>query len=280
MGIVAGLLTMFGLGMADFLGAQSSRTIGSVLSVFWVQAIGFVFALFYFLLNFSSFNAEMVLDFIFVLIVIGFLQTIGYMSFYKGLKDGQVSLVSPLGASFVVVTVILSVIFFKETLRLNQVLAVILIICGTILVSINLEELRKIKKFIILKGTREGIVAMFAWGISLFLIVPAIRELGWFIPIFLFRFFVVLFLAAYIFFSKKSFGAGFGTSPWATLIPLGFLDIGAFFTYSFGVGGEYVSIVAPVAASFPLVTIIMASIFLKEKIVLNQAIGIFGIISG
>ena len=54
----------------------------------------------------------------------------------------------------------------------------------------------------------------------------------------------------------------------------------AFFAYAFGIRGEQVSIIVAIVAAFPLVTIVLARIFLKERLVLNQALGIASVITG
>lgn len=280
MGILSGILSMLGWGTADFLGAESSRKIGNVLTLFWMQIVGFVVAFVYFLINFSSFNLKDVQRFLPLLVIICFLQTIAYLAYYKGLKEGQVSLVTPIGASWAMITVILSVIFLKEILQRNQIIAIILIIFGITLASINIKELLKIKKFSVFRGTKEGLIAMLGWGVSLFLIVFPSKTLGWFLPVFLFRLFAILFLTFYIFISKKSFKINPQPSLLGLLLSIGLLDIGAFFAYSFGVSGEYTSIVAPIAASFPLVTILLAKVFLRERIAPNQIFGIAGIVAG
>ena len=283
MGIISGLFSMFGWGVADFLAAKASRKIGYILTLFWMQTIGLLVAIIYFLAKFQSFNMGGIIKFLPTFIIIGFLQIVGYLAFYRGLEKGQVSLVSPIGASWAIITVILSVIFFKEPLLKNQIVSIILIILGIILVSTNFQEplkIRRLKTFSGISGTKEGLIAMFGWGISLFLIVPAVKTLGWFLPIFLFRVFMILFLGSFIFFSKRSFKISPRLPLLVILVPIGFLDIGAFFVYSFGVSRAYSSIVAPIAAAFPLITILLAKIFLKEKIVLNQIFGIAAILCG
>lgn len=273
---------MLGWGTADFLAAKSSRRIGSIFTLFWVQIIGFFVAAIYFLINLSSFNLNNIPRFLILLIIIGLLQIIAYLAFYNGLEKGQVSLVSPIGSSWGMITVILSVIFFNEALQISQIIAILLIILGIVLISIDIKELFNIKKLTVVTGAKEGFVAMLGWGISLFLIVPASQVLGWFIPVFIFRLFALLFLAFHILTvsSKISLRTSLQPSLLSILIPIGLLDIGAFFSYSLGVGGESASIVAPIAASFPLITIILARIFLKEKMTSGQIIGIAGIVVG
>jgi len=271
---------MFGWGTSDFLAAKSSRRIGYLLTYFWTQLVAFLIALIYFWIKLPTLNINNIPQYLIFLLPAGFLFLVGTLAFYKGLTEGQVSLVSPIGASWAMITVVLSVVFFKEVLQTNQIVAIILIISGIILVSVNLKELLKIKRLTLLGGIKEGLIAMLAWGISLFLMVPVSKALSWFLPVFALKLFGLLFLVIYTMFSKKSLKIDLQIPLLILLFLIGFLDIIAFFAYSFGVEREYASIVAPVAASFPLVTIILARIFLKEKIVFNQALGIAGVIAG
>ena len=271
---------MFGWGTSDFLAAKSSRRIGYLLTYFWTQLVAFLIALIYFWIKLPTLNINNIPQYLIFLLPAGFLFLVGTLAFYKGLTEGQVSLVSPIGASWAMITVVLSVVFFKEVLQTNQIIAIILIISGIILVSVNLKELLKIKRLTLLGGIKEGLIAMLAWGISLFLMVPVSKALSWFLPVFALKLFGLLFLVIYTMFSKKSLKIDLQIPLLILLFLIGFLDIIAFFAYSFGVEREYASIVAPVAASFPLVTIILARIFLKEKIVFNQALGIAGVIAG
>ena len=280
MGIIAGLLSMLGWGTSDFLAAKSSRKIGFTLTLFWTQTVSFLIALIYFFVNFQILNIANIPKFIISLAISGFLYMIATLAFYKGLKEGQVSLVSPIGASWVMITIILSVIFLKEVLQTNQIIAIILIILGIVLVSADVGGILRIKKLTSFAGIKEGLIAMFGWGLSLFLVIPASKGLGWFLPVFLLRLFTILFLASYILFSKQSFKINFQPPLLALILPIGLLDMIAFFAYSFGVGGGYTSIVAPIAASFPIVTIILARIFFKEKFILTQVFGIVSVIIG
>lgn len=280
MTIIAGLLSMFFWGTAIFLAALASRKLGNVLTLFWMQLFGFLIGAIYFFLNLNSFVFGPIPRYIPVLIVIAVLQLIAYLSFYRGLEKAKVSLVSPIGAAWGLVTAMLGVVFFKEILSVTQLSAIALIIIGIILISINIKDMFSEKKVKLLIGVKEGVVAMFGWGISLFLLVLPGKELGWFLPAFIFRFFVLLLLSMYMFFSKKLFVPMSVNFPIGLLLLIGIFDIGGFLSYSFGVAGEYASIVAPIGSAFTLVSVILAKIFLKEKLDLGKIIGICGIVCG
>ncbi|PIU68957.1 hypothetical protein COS81_02020 [candidate division WWE3 bacterium CG06_land_8_20_14_3_00_42_16] len=280
MEILTGLLCMFGWGASDFFAAVSSRKIGNILTLFGMEVVGLLVAFGYLLLSHATFDLVLLLKSLPLLIIITLLQIISFLAFYQGLTKAQVSLVSPLSSSWALVTTILSLIFLKETLTASEAIAITFIVISIFLLSINLGQLIKTKKMSVFAGVKEGIVAMGGFGISMFLIVLVSRTLGWFLPVFFFRLLAVFFLLLYLVFKKNQSFKKQTLSNLFLVIPIGLFDVGAFIAYGIGVRGERASIVAAVAGAFPLVTIILAKIFFKEKIVVNQAIGIIGIIGG
>lgn len=279
-GIISGLISMFGWGVSDFLVAKSSRKIGFVLTFFWAQSISFLIILLYFIFNLRTFDFNIVPKFILIIIISGFLGTISALAFYKSLSIGKVSLVGPITASWAMITVLLSVLFLKEVLTINQIAAIVLIIVGVILISSDLKEFFQKNKLIFLIGAKEAIIAMFGFGVAMFLLAIVVKQLGWFLPGFLSRFFILIFLISYIILKKQSLKIETKPINWILVVIIGFLDIIAFFAYSMGVSTEYASIIAPIAASSPLVTTMLAQVFLKEKLVLSQIFGIIITISG
>jgi drug/metabolite transporter (DMT)-like permease len=87
-------------------------------------------------------------------------------------------------------------------------------------------------------------------------------------------------LSGYIGLTSKQFISKSGKFPVKLLLLIGVFDMAGFLSYSYGVAGAYASIVAPIGSAFALVSILLAKIFLKEKISLNQMIGMAAIVSG
>ena len=280
MGILAGLLSMIFWGTAIFLAALASRKLGNVLTLFWMQLFGFITGFIYFFINFRTYNFISVPKIIPLLVIIAILQAIAYLAFYKGLEKSQVSLVSPIGAAWGLVTAILGVIFLKEKLSGTQIFSICFIVVGILLLSININDFIKLKKINLLAGVNEGIIAMLGWGVSLFFLVFATKDLGWFLPAFIFRLFLLLFLSVFILYSHKPLIPKLEKFPFILLLLIGIFDIGGFFSYSYGVSSTSASIVAPIGSAYALVTVFLARIFLKENIDLNKTIGILAIIGG
>ncbi len=275
-----GLATMMGWGVAIFFEAIANRKTKNFIVLFWMELFGLILGLFYFFYKFSSFNFNLIYHYLPQIAIIALLQIFGYLSFYKGLAKAQVSLVSSIATCWGLVTATLGIIFLKETLKINQILAILFIVVGIILTSININDLITNKKIKLLTGVKEGLMAMAGWGISLFMLASLTKTMGWFLPAISFRFFLLVFLFIYMFFTKEDFIEKKVKFPLLILVLIGIFDMGAFLTYSIGASGSFSSIVAPIGSAYALVTIILAKIFLKEKIKPNQYFGIAGILAG
>src|SRR3989344_6906350 len=156
MGILAGLLSMVCWGTAIFLAALASRKFGNFLTLFWMQLFGFHVGAVFFIFNFKSFAYFSIPQNIPLLLIVAMLQVIAYLAFYKGLEKAQVSLVSPIGAAWGLVTAVLGVIFLKEKLSGTQILSIGFIVVGILLLSININDFIKLKKINLLAGVKEG----------------------------------------------------------------------------------------------------------------------------
>lgn len=276
-GILAGLGGMFGWGIADFLVAITTRKIGNFKTVFWMLITSFLFASLVFLV-FPQ-NLAITPEILLLLVLLGLIQVVALLAFYRGFEVGLVSVVSPISSSYALIIVFVSLFFLKESLTNLQSLAVFLILLGIPLVSINLEELKKFKGNILQKGAKEGLITMFSWGILFLLIFSTVNRIGWFWPIYIFHFFAIVFLALYGLILHKEFRLG-DLSIVKTIIPIGVLNTVGFFFVAFGFLKSFTSIVSAISAAYPLVTIILAGIFFKEKLFWNQILGIAGVIGG
>lgn len=280
MALIFALMSMLFWGLALFLAAIASRKIGNILTLFWMQIYGFVIGVIYALFNPHLVSLQLLPPFMPILAVFALLQVIGTLGYYKGLIKGQVSLVSPLGASYGLVTAVLSIVFLKEVLRLNQLVAIFLIIFGIIILSISLKDLINNKSIQLLTGTKEGIIAMLGWGVSLFLLIFPSKYLGWFLPAIFSRFLMILILLVYILYSKLTIFPKAQKLPVKLLIFIGLFDMLAFFSYSLGVSKGFGSIVGPVSSASTLITIFLGLIFFKEKLGVRKIIGVLAIVGG
>ncbi len=276
LGILFGIIAMIGWGLSDFFVAKIVKKTSIFKTFFWSQAISLIPFFAIFVLFFKiPFLTSLMLFIIFTASLLGF---IGLMSLYKSFQIGVISIVSPVAASSSVITVILSLVFLKETLSGLQAIGVSLAILGAILVSFKFHDLIKLKLKNIAAGVEFAVVAMLAWGISFVLIDVMVAELGWFIPVFFIKVLGVVFALAYAAMAKKDikFPANFTL----LIISVAALEAVAFLSIGAGIGTDLTAIVVPIASAFPAITIILARIFFKEILDINQKIGVAAVLLG
>ncbi len=272
-GIIFGVVAMVGWGVADFFAKKLIDQAGGYKTLLWVQILGMVpLVLFYALFRQA---APLMLQNILIFMITGFLGAAAYLLFYNALGKGQLSVMNPVQSSWVIITIILSVLFLGEQLSMLQAALIFTIVAGILLVSFRYIEL-DILDLQILPGIKENLVSVVFWGVNWVILGYMISQYSWFIPIFMLRLFSVIFLFAYAPLSKKSIEIPRNM----TIILIAVFDVIAFSAWGIGVTSEFVSVVSPVAAAFPLVAVLLGRVFLKEELAKNQIAGVLLIISG
>ncbi len=276
LGVLFGIIAMIGWGIADFLAAVAVRKTSVFKTFVWSQIIGLVlfFIAFSLFFNFSLPSLSSIVWLLFA----GFLGVISYLAYYKGLQVGKVPVVVPIASSWAAITVILGLVILHEALTKTQTIGVILAVIGTVLVSFRLRDLLGLKLKNLSIGVSYAVIAMLGWGVYFVPMKMLISELGWFLPIFFAKVISIFYLLPYLKLSKKD--VSFPKNALILVLLIGFLETMAFISFGMGINSAYVSIVSPVAATFPVITITLARLFLKETIDFNQVIGIFSVLTG
>ena len=117
----------------------------------------------------------------------GILGIIAYIFLYRGFQKGNVSVVSPITASWSVITTILAVFLFQETLTSLQVAGVITVFIGIFFASTNFAELKRSIRQGRSSGVSDGLISMVAWGITYTLLRPIVLAFGPIIALLFFR---------------------------------------------------------------------------------------------
>lgn len=276
LGVLFGIVAMLSWGIADFLAASAARKTSVIKALLWSQIAGTLILILAFLLFFKfpvvSFTA------IILILISAFLNIAALGSFYKGMQIGNVSVISPISSSYAVITIILSLIFLNEKLNALQTAGISLAILGAILTSFKLHDLVKLKLKNISTGVGYGLIAMLGWGIFFAFMKPLVNELGWFFPPLLIKTLGIFFVLSYAGASKKSIS--FPKNAALFVILLGILETIGFLFVGAGMMSEQTSIIAPVSSTYPLITIILAQIFFKEMLDINQKIGVVAVLLG
>ena len=276
-GIVFGILAMLGWGTADFFAAKYVKRLKSERLYFWVQLSGLAPML---LLSIFFFGVPVLSPvFLILLLSAALLTLLEYVFLYKSFESGKVSLVTPIASSYPILTILLSIIFLHEILSFFQMVSVVLILIGIVTVSLNMGEIKKMRIAASTRGLDYAFLSLLASSILFTILGFLVKELGWFMPIFLMKIFVVIYMFSYLTVKGREITfSGNGIKLFVVLI--GFLEVFAYLMYGLGAFTFLNSIVVPISATYPLVTIILARVFFREKILRTQWLGIFSIIIG
>jgi transporter family protein len=296
-GIIAGLVAMLCWGIADFIQALNIKKIGSLKNMFFSNIIGIIptiIAFIYFLAQ-GSIHIDMV-SFI-LLFFAGVLDTFGVYNFMKSFEKGEIAIVTPISASYSVLTVILAFLFLGESLPFLKIASIVLIVIGIFFVS---TDLKKIKHLHTVKGVKESIIALVAWGIYFFIMGVVSKRLLDYnllnfgmstldakisiaINLFFFTSLINGILMIILSFFKEKIKDTTALKEKNILIFMivnFFLYTIAWIAVNYGIAMDLVSLVTPVSSLYPALTVLLALFILKEKLVLNQKIGIVVVLAG
>lgn len=273
-GILFSIFAMIGYGLADFLAKKAVDKYGPIISLKIAITSGTLAILLYSLFS-IKFPALSFNTIIFVLLT-GITGAIGWIAFYKSLKQGKVSIISPIASSWGIISFILAIAVLSEKLTLSQVLASISIFIGIFLVSVDWKKFSIDIKNKFYSGVGLALLAMITFGISAFFSKFVVDEVGAFYSVIFVRAILIPILLVYPSNNKEKFNINF---IWL-LILIGIIDALAYLSFNFGLLTGLVSIVSAITSAAPFIVVLLAYFFLKEKLKTNQYLGILLIIIG
>ncbi len=278
LGILYSLISVFSWGIGDFVSAILSRKFNVVTAVFWVEMISFLALSSYVIFT----GTKLIFTFPVVILatLAGFCFSIGTSCFYQGLRIGKICLVSPISASYSIILVLASLILYQESLSLVQGIAITSIILGTVLAATNLSEIIHSKQIFSDPGIPFALLTLLFWGLGYLFINPAIARAGWITPNLIMYITISICVAIYSFTRGTPIIITHKLSQWLLLFIAGLLSAGGYLGYSLGIETTLVSLVGPLTASYPAITVVLGWLFFKEELVPNQIIGILAIIGG
>ncbi len=283
--LLAGMGGMFGWGLADFFAKKTIDRIGDVTTLFWGQLIGILPLLILFLFN-PFIPAKIDGAGFSYLVILGVWSGLSYIPTYIAFGKGKVSLLSPIFASYGVVVAILSAVFFGEIIPFGRQISFAVVFAGILLINGDPQSIRSLvsgkkqERREKVKGVREIILAICLYSVWLIALDRFIKDEYWVPFLLVIRIFSALSLFIYAKAGKINLKIP-DITLWKFLFLIGLFDVSAFAFVSYGFSQTpYVSIVAMLSGVFSLPTIILARIFLKEKVSTVQTVGSLIVIIG
>jgi uncharacterized membrane protein len=268
--VIYGLVAALGWGAADFLAALASRRIGSLAAVVVGQALSAVVITAVLL---GSGNDLSTLAGLWWLVVInGVTAMAAYATHYHALQLGPISVVSPIGAAYAVVGVLLAL----------ALLGMACTVVGTVLVSTDLRALRA--------GLRKrppglwwAVGSAIGFGVAGFTLGVVSKDSGvWQVAMFGSRWAMILAFVPLVAVGRREFRSLRKAATVGIVLALatGAADILGVASFSAGTTAGYLSIVLAASAVFPLVAVALSHYALGERLVPNQYVGVAAVVGG
>jgi uncharacterized membrane protein len=278
--VIYGLLAAIGWGTTDFLGAVSGRRMGALPALAVSQLVGVIGATALFVVRGGGLGALRGLGWF--LVANGLIAMVAYAVHYHALELGPVGVVSPVGAGYAVVGFALAVLALGEYPGPAAIAGGLITIGGVFLVSANLPLLRA--------GLHErppglwwAVGSAVGFGVAGFILgVIAKDSNDWVATLFTTRLVLVLAYIPLLAARRRTFHkvAGATAIAYVAAAAAGAFDLMGVASYSAGATRGYLSVVLAASAIFPAIAVALSVVFLKERLVFNQYLGIAVVIGG
>jgi drug/metabolite transporter (DMT)-like permease len=298
MGIILGLSAALFWGAADFLVRYSTRIIGTYRTLFYIQFIGFA-CLSIFLVasgEFSRLAARISWQWWVLAILTALLNVISALALYRSFEIGVLAIVSPIAASSTALTVVLAIIS-GEMISRARGLGITASLIGVMLAATHFTpssatkendttpksvlntnriyaNLGLLRRGQLTRGVGWAFAAAVGYGIDFWLLGIYITPVfGGIMPVWIIRTTTICTLALFAMPARQSLRWP-PRRAWWLIIPIGILDTLAFLSVAIGYTTDQVSVVSVLASLFSAVTVLLAWIFLREKLQWSQWLGI------
>jgi drug/metabolite transporter (DMT)-like permease len=295
MGIAYGLLAAFCWGLGDFLITSLTRRAGTPRAMFAIQILSLAsWALLLLLLPRHSLGGVNVW---LLAVGTGIFHVAALQFTYKAFEIGTLALVSPIISGFAVVTAVLSLISGERPPAL-ALLGTALLIAGVVLAT--RAPLGSTQRT--LAGVPQAVMSALAFGIMFWLFAFVEPQLGFVWPMLLLK----TMASASGFWSliagdKTSSDSepvptlnqddnenvtitakagGMNGAFWLLALGAAAADTFAWLAFIFGTRTEFTSIVTALASLFSAVTVLLAWAFLRDRLAINQWMGVAIILMG
>lgn len=298
MGIFLGLSAALFWGTADFLVRYSTRIIGTYRTLFYMQFIGLA-CLSIFLVasgEFTRLAARIGWHWWILAILAALLNVVSALALYRSFEVGVLAIVSPIAASSTALTVVLAIIS-GEIISRARGLGITAAFIGVALAATHFTPLSDTKKGEassitrmnpnrgysnlgllrrgrLTRGVGWALAASVGYGIDFWLLGIYITPVfGGIMPVWIIRLTTICALAVFVMPARQSLRWPPGRTWWL-IIAIGILDTMAFLSVAIGFTTDQVSVVSVLASLFSAVTVMLAWIFLREKLQWSQWLGI------
>ena len=275
--VLAGLATALSWGTADYMSRGQSERIGYYRTIIYSMVVTLVIVLVFTPLISPGLTAP--IPAVLVLVAAGTLNFGAFTFLYRAFHKGVVSVVAPVAYTYPAVTTVLSIVILGAFLPPIRIFAITGIIVGVVLTSTRFSELRRSisgdGRVNLTAGFVPAAAASLLFGTLYIGVGYAAPIVSVVVPVIVFRFtgiFVGFLLAPIIGQTVRPSRTVFSRQIilMGALEAIGFLSL----TYGVSIPGGSLPIVASISGMGGAVAASYGIYFLRERLELNQIIGV------
>jgi len=276
--IAFGLIAALCWGTSDFAAKISSEKIGALRTALFLQYVGGLI-----LVLVVAQDIPRVWQFptaTYLTLGLGAINAAAAYSLFKGFEVGQLSIISPIASSYPALTTVLAVMLLNEQMSETRFAAILAILVGIVLVSVQRRDPKTLDRKRLAVGVGYAIVAFLALGFTFFALKFVVGELGAFLPVLLVRLMSAIILTGVVVLTPKARPRGTFPRYFVLIVVIGIVDTLGNITYNLGILGGAVSVVSTISGLFSAITVLLAFVVLKERLVAHQTVGLLAILVG
>lgn len=276
--MLEGLIAALGWGVADFWGAVTGRRVGSLWTVVIAQTFTALAATVLVLAAGDSVTPVSTL--LGVLFLNAVFSAAAYVTHYRALELGPVAVVSPIGATYALVGVVLAIVVLGERPSAVALAGGVITVVGVMLTSTDLQKLRA-GTHGMPPGLPWAVASAIGFGVGGFFLAYLSRHLGWVIGLWASRCAQLAGIAVVALVQRRDLGARLpARAGIVAALGVGLADLVGVIGYSYGASVGLVTIVLVASAVFPLIAVGLSVIYLGERPVANQYVGVVLVAAG
>ena len=276
--MLEGLIAALGWGVADFWGAVTGRRIGSLWTVVIAQTFTALAATV--LVLASGDSVRPVATLLGALFLNAVFSAAAYVTHYHALELGPVAVVSPIGATYALVGVVLAIVVLGERPSAVTLVGGVITILGVMLTSTDLRKLRA-GTHGMPPGLPWAVASAIGFGVGGFFLAYLSRHLGWVVGLWASRCAQLAGIAVVALVQRRDLGDRLpARGGIVAALGVGVADLVGVIGYSYGASVGLVTIVLVASAVFPLIAVALSVIYLGERPVMNQYVGVVLVASG
>lgn len=286
-GIFLGLAAALGWGVADFLARFGTRRAGAYRTLMYMQLTGFLALSAGMAVTgrWTSFFPNRAEHHAWAWAICAGLLNVGSaFSLYRSFEIGVLALVAPIAASYPVLTVLLS-LWSGERLTLPHAVGVVAAIVGVMLAAVSFsspppKSSAEDHRHHVFRGVPWALAAAVGFGLLFwvlgFHVMPVFSGAAsvWMVRITTFTMLALLAIPL-----RQSAKMPIGSTLWL-VAAVGIMDTAAFVANNLALKNEQVAVASVLSSLYGAVTVVLAAIFLRDKLERTQWAGIVLIFLG